>query len=335
MKNSFGFGSEGIASYFINIAFPVISQPLCDIFNFSIYTGMFPDSWITARVAPILRMESVMIGLTMDLFSVLLVLSRLFEKLVYDQLYNHLYKNKCLFTFQSGFRTLHFVVACLLKSSNDWYVNIDNSKAHAVLFIDLKKAFDTVDHDILLAKLHHYDTNGIEHNWYCSYLNDRKRLCKVNGESSKIQFIEIGVPQGSCLGPLLFLRCINDLPFALREAHVTIYADDTTISYSSDNMEDLVVVVKSELSRLNRWLEGNKLSLTVVKTQAMIMKSKQKLSRMKQSYCAIPRFHLETEDIDIVNQTRYLGLISNENLKWDSQIKNMQTKILRTLGFLK
>ena len=116
-----------------------------------------------------------------------------------------------------------------------------------------------------------------------------------------------------------------------------MYADDTTISYSSDNMEDLVVVIKSELSRLNRWLQGNKLSLNVVKTQAMIIGSKQKLSRMKQSYSAIPRFYLDTEDIDLVNQTRYLGLIIDENLKWDknSQIKNIQTKLSRALGFLK
>ena len=87
-----------------------------------------------------------------------------------------------------------------------------------------------------------------------------------------------------------------------------MYADDTTISYSSDNIEDLVVVVKSELLRLNRWLQGKNLSLNVVKTQAMIMGSKQKLSRMNQSYSAIPRFHVETEDIDLVNQTKYLGL---------------------------
>ena len=263
------------------------------------------------------------------------VLSRLFEKLVYDQLYNHLDNNEHLYTFQSDFRTLHSVVTCLLKSTNDWYVHIDKSKVHAGLFIDLKKALDTVDHGILLAKLHHYGLNAIEHNWFRSYLNDRKQLCKVNSESSKIQSIEIGVPQDSCLGFLLFLLYINDLPFALREAHATIYADDTTISCSSDNMEDIVVVVKAELSRLTRWLQGNKLSPNVVKTQAMIMGSKQKLSRLKQSYSAIPRFHIEIEDIDIVNQTRYLGVIIDENLKWDSQIKNMQTKISRALGFLK
>ena len=185
------------------------------------------------------------------------------------------------------------------------------------------------------AKLHHYGINGIKYDWFCSYLNIRKQFCKANGESSKIQSIDSGVPQGSCLGPLHFFLCINDLPFALREAHDTLYANDATISYSSVNMEDLVAVVSSQLSRLNRWLQGNKLSLNVIKAQAMIIGSKQKLSHMKQSYSSIPRFCLETEDIDLVNQTRYLGLIIDDNLKWDSQIKSIQIKMSRALGFLK
>ena len=275
MKYSFRFGSDDIARYFTNIAFPVISQPLCDIFNFSIYTGIFPDSWKTARVAPIFKNGERDDRSNYRPISVLPVLSRLFERLVYDQLYNHLDKNKLLYKFQSGFRTLHSVATCLLRSTNDWYVNIDNSKVNAILFIDLKNAFDTVDHGIRLAKLHHYGINGIEHNWFRSYLNNRKQLCKVNDESSQIQSVELEVPQGSCLGPLLFLLHINDLPFALREANATMYADDTTISYSSDNMEELIVVVKSELSRLNQWLQGNKQSLNVVKTQAMVIGSKQ------------------------------------------------------------
>ena len=96
-----------------------------------------------------------------------------------------------------------------------------------------------MDHDILLAKMHHYGINGIEHEWFRSYLNNRKQFCKVNGVSSEIQAIEIGIPQGSCLGPLLFLLYVNDLPFALKKA-------DTTICYSSDIIEDLNAVVNAE-----------------------------------------------------------------------------------------
>ena len=158
---------------------------------------------------------------------------------------------------QSSFRALHSVVTCLLKSTNDWYVNIDNSKVNAVIFIDLEKAFDIVDHDMLLAKMHHYSINGIEHDLFCSYLNKRKQFCNVNGVFSEIQAIDIGVPQGSCLGALLFLLYVNDLPFALKKAPATMYADNTTIRYSSDNMEDLNAVVNAELTCLNDWLCGN------------------------------------------------------------------------------
>ena len=103
-----------------------------------------------------------------------------------------------------------------------------------------------IDHDILLAKMLHYGIKGIEHDWFRSYLNNRKQFCNVNGVSSEIQAIEIGVPQGSCLGPLLFLLYINDLPFALKKTHATMYADDTTICYASDDMEELNAIVNAE-----------------------------------------------------------------------------------------
>ena len=112
-----------------------------------------------------------------------------------------------------------------------------------------------------------------------------------------------------------------------------MYADDTTISYSTVNMEDLVAIVQSELSHLNRWLQANKLSLNVIKTQAMMVGSKQKLSHKKQSYSAIQRSYLETEDIDLVNQTRYLGLIIDDTLQFDSQTKSIQVKISQAPGY--
>ena len=112
-----------------------------------------------------------------------------------------------------------------------------------MIFIDLKKAFDTVDHGILLDKMKFY---GIEHYWFPSYLNNRKQFCKVNGVSSGIKDIDIGVPQGSCLGPLLFLLYRNDLPFALKKAETNMYADDTMISYSSKTLYELHRVLNAE-----------------------------------------------------------------------------------------
>ena len=108
-----------------------------------------------------------------------------------------------------------------------------------MIFIDLKKAFDTVDRQILSNKMQFYGITGRAHKWFSSYLHNRKQYCEVNGTTSSVENIDIGVPQGSCLGPLLFLLYINDLPFALKRAKATMYADDTAISYSSDKSEEL------------------------------------------------------------------------------------------------
>ena len=205
MKNLFGFGSDGIASHFINIAFPVISQPLFDILKkFSIITGMLPDSWKTARVSTHFKNGERDDRSNYRPISVLPVLSRLFEKLVYYQHYNHLCKNKHLCTFQTGFRTLRSIVTSVLTSTNDWYANIDNSKISAVIFIDLKKAFGTVDHGIILARLHHYCFYGIEYDWFRSYLNFASWSSRSMVNLRKFSLLKLGSHRARVLGLSLF-----------------------------------------------------------------------------------------------------------------------------------
>ena len=139
-------------------------------------------------------------------------------------------KVNCLFTSdQSGFLRLHSTLTCLLKMSDDWYNGFDLGKLVGLVFIDLKKAFDTVDHDILCNRLEQYGVQHRELSWFRSYLSNRKQFCRVNAIDSDVGEIEVGVPQGSCLGPLLFLIYINDLPKVVQGSSVTMYADDTSL----------------------------------------------------------------------------------------------------------
>ena len=335
LKTSKGCGNDGIASCFLKIALPVISESLCDIFNLSIATGCFPDSWKIARVAPIFKSGQPDDRSNYRPISVLPVLARVFEKLIHNQLYDYLDRNKHLFSNQSGFRALHSVVTCLLHNTDDWYVNMDDGRYTANIFIDLKKAFDTVDHDILLAKLRKYGVENLEHSWFTSYLSNRKQFCKVNRICSKTKDIHCGVPQGSCLGPLLFLIYINDLPFALKKGKVTMYADDTSISYSSSSLVDIEQTLDSELNDLKLWMQGNKLSLNVLKTQAMVVGSKPKIKKITDKIVDHPKFFIGGSQVENVDRAKYLGVIIDKNLNWEEHISNVRTKVSRAIGFLK
>ena len=257
------------------------------------------------------------------------VLARVFEKLICNQLYDYLDKNRHLFSNQSGFRALHSTVTCLLNNTDDWYVNMDNGRYTANIFIDLKKAFDTVDHDILLAKLRKYGVDNLEFAWFSSYLTNRKQYCKVNGVSSKMKDIKCGVPQGSCLGPLLFLIYINDLPFSLKKAKVTMYADDTSFSYSPRSMEDINQTLNNELGHLKQWLQGNKLSLNVLRTQALVVGSKPKIKKITDNFVDPPQFLIGESQVENVDQTKYLGVIIDKNLSWAEQINDVRAKVSR------
>ena len=166
----------------------------------------------------------------------------------------------------------------------------------------------------------------IRYKWFSSYLDNRKQFCKVNGVASEIGDIDFGVPQGSCLGPLLFLLYINDLPFALN-------VDDTSISYSSKDIEDINLVLNDELSSLNEWLQSNKLSLKVVKTQSMVVGSRPNLKKIDNHTSATPNFPIGGEQIDVVDQTKYLGVILDKHLSWDNHIKSIRTKISHAFFF--
>ena len=218
-----GFGNDNISCCFLKLALPFIENSLADSFDTSIETSQFPDLWKLARVTPMFKKGEKAEKLNYRPISVLPVIARLFERLVAYQLYQHMTENDYFSPDQSGFLRLHCTVISLLKSTDDWYKGLDLGKLVGLVFIDLKKAFDTVDLDILCKKLEHYDIKGCEVEWFKAYHSNRKQFSRVNGFDSSIEEVEIGVPQVSCLGLLLFLIYINDLPKAVQ--------NDTSLTY--------------------------------------------------------------------------------------------------------
>ena len=310
-------GLDNIPNKLLKMAAQIVSQSLTHIFNKSLCTGSFPNDWKLARVIPIHKN-----GAKYDLnnyrpISIISAVAKVFERIIHDQFYHYLTNHNLLTKCQSGFRASHSTVTALLETTNKWSVNIDNGLLNGVVFIDLKKAFDTIDHKILLQKLAHYGVDQNSSTWFRSYLSDRTQRCHVNGHLSSNQSIKFGVPQGSIIGPLLFLVYINDLPNCLNDGSSSMYADDTNISFQSSNLDELEKIMISDLSRLNIWLKANRLSLNIAKTEYMIIGTRQKLITQD-----LNKINVRVDDTPIkrVQHTKSLGLIIDDNLQWKNHI---------------
>ena len=263
--------------------------------------------------------------------SVIPVVSKVFEKIVYDQLYQYLNDNQLLSSCQSGFRPLHSTLTALLEATNGWSVNIDNGFLNGVVFIDLKKAFDTIDHEIILRKLSYFGADQATAKWFQSYLSNRTQRCNVNGSLSTASTVTCGVPQGSILGPLLFLMYINDLPNCLRVAAPRMFADDTSITLSAKAVADLKLATTSELNNLTCWLRANELSLNVAKIELMIIGSRQRLN----AQCEEIDISIDDRTINRVDHTESLGLTIDAQLSWSKHVDEISKKVSSAIGALK
>ena len=182
---------------------------------------------------------------------------------------------------QSGFPTIHSTVTALLETTDTWAYNIDRGKINAVVVVlHLKNAFDPVDHEILLSKLSIYSINGIAHQWFSSYLEDRAQMCSINGVLSSSCTLRCGVPQGTILSSLLFLLYINDLPNCLSNCEPRMYADETHLTLASDNGHDIQTNPNVDLENVHNWLRANKLTVNMTKTEFMLIAFRQKLTTM-------------------------------------------------------
>ena len=255
LKISKSTGIDNIPAIALKLSAEVIGPSLTWIYNLSIKTGIYVDEWKKAWVMPIFKSDDRQRCENYRPISILPIVSKILERSVFNQIYKFLNDNSLLSKHQSGFRPKHSTLTTLIHMCDTLYENMDNGQLSGVVFLDIRKAFDSINHTILLQKMNdQFGIKNVELDWFKSYLTNREQACIVNGAMSSPKTIVCGVPQGSILGPLLFLLYINDLPECLEKTSPHLYADDTQISTSAKTIEELTENLNNDLKKVGEWL---------------------------------------------------------------------------------
>ena len=265
-------GPDYVPAKLLKCIASLIAPPLTSIINKSFQMGSIPAQWKEARVTPIYKG-----GCKDDVgnfrpISVIPILGKVMEKVAYIQLQAYLTDNDILTHCQFGFRPKHSTQSALLNVTENWLENIDKgSILVGVVMIDLKKAFDTVNHRILIRKLGMYGFDKPTLKWFENYLSNRRQFTCVNGYMSDKKAVTCGVPQGSLLGPLLFSLYVNDFPSIIKHSELSLYADDTCLFSSSKSPEEVTNKLNEDLICVSRWLKENRLFINKKKCELMFL----------------------------------------------------------------
>ena len=327
LKNS-SPGWDNITADCLKSNAKVLSTILTHLINLSFSQGHFPNELKIARVAPIFKSGNPFSFSNYRPVSILPVISKVFERVIYSRLLDFLNKHKIFYEYQFGFRENHNTNLALITLVDKIGLSISKNESVLGLFLDFKKAFDTIDHNILIKKLEKYGVRGISLNLIKDYLSDRFQFVKYNDATSTRQHIKCGVPQGSILGPLLFLVYINDLPNISKSLYSIIFADDTNFFISGKNTQDLVTKMNTELIEIVKWLQCNKLSLNIDKTKFMIFSPKRQKSILSN------RVKINGKELEQVSEIKFLGVILDCKLTWSSHIQKIRNKIAKSVGII-
>jgi hypothetical protein len=329
LNNSKATGPNSIPTEILKLLGPNICFPLKEIINISFATGIYPDKLKLAEIIAVFKKKGDPRQVTnYRPISLLSNINKIFEKLVYSRLYSFLELHECIFELQFGFRSKHSTNHALMSLTETIRDALDNSNFACGIFVDFQKAFDTVDHNILLKKLDHYGVRGRANDWFKSYLTNRLQYVSVNGFNSKNEVMKYGVPQGSVLGPLLFLVYINDLRNAIYHSTVHHFADDTNLLYINKSLRAIQNKINKDLKSLCTWLRANKISLNASKTELIIFRDPRKkiLYDMK--------IKIDGKKLTPCSSVKYLGIYIDEHLNWNTHLAELKPKLSRAVGML-
>ena len=308
-------------------------KTLTTIINQSLHTGIFPDKLKIAKVIPLFKKGDPTLIENYRPISLLPAISKIFERVIFNQMNAYFTLNNLFYDKQYGFRKYPSTELAALNVVDTIVNHMDNGNTPFAVYLDLSKAFDTLNHSILLDKLKFYGFRGTSINLIKHYLSNRKQCVEIDRLRSFYINISTGVPQGSILGTLLFIIYMNDLPNASRLFKCIIYADDTTLIanlndfYAKHDSGLNINILNDELEKRSYWLLVNKLSLNKLKSKFMLFHQPQKR-------VTIPKLKINNTLIECVDEFNYLGLIINKHLKWNSHVNIIGNKISQTIGVI-
>lgn len=309
----------------------LIAPMVTYIINQCFTENFCPQAWKISKVVPIPKNKKLPFSESNSRPICLLpVLSKIMERIVYEQIQSYFCNNNLITNFQHAYREKYSTTTALTQMVDDWFIEIEERTIIGAILLDFSAAFDIMDHELILRKLKCYGFSQSALLWIKSYLSDRRQMVYFNGSYSDTEHVKQGVPQGSCLGPLLFTIFTNDLPLVLKKARISMYADDATIYLAEPTIHELNANLELELKSVVDWINSNRLVLNVSKTTSIVIGT-------SYSLCSKPKLNLSINDVLIkqVEETKFLGVIIENKLSWDKHIQRVVTKMGNTVSVIK